>query len=71
MEHQNIFIQHTQTALQTGTFSKLTLSNPRSKSAGLRNVYGRLIVLKAAPHLSCTLRYQTRDETKNYALTEI
>ena len=57
-------------ALQDGTFVKLTLSAPRTRSEGLRNVYGRLVELREGPRVSMTWRYATRDETKNVPVAE-
>jgi len=60
-----------QQVTQDGTLSKLTLSKPRTKQAELRNIYARLIELKRGTVLSCTLRYQTRDETLNLPLADV
>ena len=57
-------------ALQNGTFVKLTLSAPRIRGKGLRNVYGRLVELREGPRVSMTWRYATRDETKNVPIAE-
>lgn len=48
------------------TFVKITLSRGRGDS-GLRNVYGRLVELKAGTMVSFTLRYANRDMTRNEA----
>lgn len=48
-----------------GTFVKLTLSRPRQRKGGLRNVYARLVDLKAGRAVSFTLRYATKDVTRN------
>lgn len=69
MEAKTSFLDHFTTALAEQTLSKLTLSKPCSSQAELNNVYGRLVMIKEEPHLSCTLRYATRDETKNFPLT--
>ena len=45
---------------------KITLSRGRGGS-GLRNVYGRLVELKAGTAVSFTLRYANRDVTRNEA----
>ena len=52
------------------TFVKLTLSKPRERSAELRNVYGRLVDLRAGRLLSLTLRHATRDTTRNVSFQE-
>ena len=46
------------------TFVKITLSRGRGESV-LRNVYGRLVELKAGTMVSFTLRYANRDVTRN------
>lgn len=48
---------------------KLTLSKPRIKSADWKNIFARFVEIKGEQMLSCTLRYQTRDETKNFSPT--
>ena len=65
-----VFLEALRTCLEEGTFVKLTLSKAVPKTAELRNVYGRLILLGGQPHLSFTYRYATRDETHNFTLTE-
>ncbi len=51
------------------TFIKLTLSRPKQVS-DLQNIYARLIEIKNKPKISFTFRYKTRDEVKNYDITE-
>ncbi len=50
---------------------KLTLSKPRDKSAELRNVYARIIEVKAGNVVSFTLRFGNRDVTRNHATNEV
>jgi SAM-dependent methyltransferase len=57
-------------ALRDGTFVKITLSRHRGPEPELRNVYGRIVELRAGPHLSLVHRYATRDVTKNRPLAE-
>lgn len=64
------FLDHLSQALNGQQLSKLTLSKNRSAQSDLKNVYARLVMIKEEPHLSCTLRFVTRDETKNFPLTE-
>lgn len=64
------FLDHLSESAAKGTFVKLTLSKPASKSSELHNVYARLVDIKGQPHLSFTLRYARRDETKNYLPAE-
>lgn len=66
MEAKETFLQHLQRSLSQGTFVKLTLSKPGGADKSFKNVYARLIELKGAPQVSFTLRYSTRDITKNH-----
>ncbi len=54
--------------LSKNSFVKLTLSKRRQKGSEWENVFARIIEIKGEKKLSCTLRYKTRDETKNYPL---
>jgi SAM-dependent methyltransferase len=60
------FLEKLHASLREGSFVKLTLSDPRAAEADLRNVYGRLVVIRDRPQLSLVSRFATRDETKNY-----
>lgn len=64
------FIGCLKEALEKGSFVKLTLSKTYKKDADLKNVYIRLIELKGEQTLSFLYRYQTNDQTKNYAFSE-
>lgn len=64
------FWSHFEEALQAGTFVKLTMSKPVRKQEDWRNVFARHIELKGAPHLSCVLRYERRDDTHNFPVEE-
>ena len=66
MEAQATFLEALREAMEGQQFQKLTLSKPRSRQADWTNVYARPVLLKDAYHLSCTLRFKTRDETKNF-----
>jgi protein-L-isoaspartate O-methyltransferase len=68
MEAIPAFLAKVTAALTQGTLSKITLSKPRSRSAEWRNLYGRLVLIKGEQQLSCTLKYNTRDETRNFSL---
>src|SRR6188768_701429 len=57
-------------SLDDGTFVKLTLSKPRERKSDLRNVYGRIVDLRAGRMFSITLRHATRDTTRNVAFAE-
>lgn len=70
MEAIETFLGHLSQALNSQQLSKLTLSKNRSAQSDLKNVYARLVLIKEEPHLSCTLRFATRDETKNFHLTQ-
>ena len=58
-------------AITHGTLAKLTLGKPRpAADPTLRNVFARLVTLKAGPHLTLVYRHATRDITKNIPATE-
>ncbi len=62
------FLEKLRTSLSDNIFVKLTLSRRRGTSA-LRNVYARIVELKAGWALSFTLREATRDVTRNESFT--
>jgi len=64
------FLELLAAGLRDGTFVKITLSRYRGPEAGLRNLYARMVELRAGPHLSLIYRYATRDVTKNRPLAE-
>ena len=51
-------------------FVKIILSKPSNKSSDLKNIYVRKIQLKSKDALSCTFRYSTNDQVKNYSISE-
>lgn len=58
-------------SLQSGTFVKATLSRPgKDAPPGLRNIFLRPVVLRGAPAIAWTLRYERRDEVKNLSPDE-
>lgn len=57
-------------SLKQGTFARLVLSAPVAAGDTPQKILGRFIMLKGVPHLSLTLRYPTRDVTKNVPLAE-
>lgn len=62
------FLEKLKAALDDETFVKLTLSEPADRD--LRNVYGRLVELRDGLHVQLVYRHQTRDVTKNVALSD-
>ena len=58
------FLEKLRTSLAGDTFVKLTLSRRRNPG-DLRNVYVRIVDLKAGRAVSLTLRFARRDETRN------
>lgn len=70
MEPKPAFLQELRDSLSDGTFVKLTLSKPGGKEEPIKNVYARLIELSGEEVLSFTLRYTTKDETKNHPIPE-
>ncbi len=69
MEHSILhFLQIFETTFENQQFEKLTFSKPRvaAKTAALRNVYARGVLLRGAWQIQLTYRYETRDEFKNF-----
>lgn len=64
------FIEKLQTSIEEDRFVKLTLSKPGGADKSLKNVYARLVEIKDQPMLSFTLRYPTKDITKNFSIAE-
>jgi Methyltransferase domain len=69
MTARDRLIERLRIALDDATFVKLTLSAPRDRG-GLRNVYARIVELKAGRFVSLTLRHPTRDTTRNVTAEE-
>lgn len=61
-----IFLEQLQTAFQENTLVKLTLSKTTKAAGDLKNLYAKKAIIRKIPMLSFTLRYETRDETKNF-----
>jgi hypothetical protein len=57
-------------AVTSGKLVKLTLGKSRSPDPTLKNLFVRLVDLKAGPHLSFVWRHDTRDITKNHPIAE-
>lgn len=70
MEAASQFLEQARLAFEEGNFVKMTLSKPGSAANDLRNAYVRPVQLKGKATLSFVLRYPTRDETKNYSISE-
>lgn len=64
------FIGQIEQSIQKDTFVKLTLSKIVGEPDGLKNIYVRQIDLKGMAHLSLTMRFATKDEVKNYPVSE-
>jgi uncharacterized lipoprotein YbaY len=62
------FVRHVSESLGDGSFVRLVLSRCIDLADAPEKVIGRLVELKAGPHLSLTFRYPTRDITKNVTL---
>lgn len=67
---QQQFIEQLSRSIQDDTFVQLTLSKAGGKDKSLKNVYARLIELKSNPVITFTLRYPTKDITKNHSVEE-
>lgn len=59
-----------QSAVNDGSFVRLTLGSPRGTDATLRQLIVRPVNLKAGPRLALVWRHVTRDLTKNLTLGE-
>lgn len=57
-------------SLAQGSFARLVLSAPVTTETTPERILGRFIMLRGSPKLSLTLRYATRDETKNLPVSE-
>jgi len=57
-------------SLTEETFARLVLSGPHATEDGPQKILGRCVALKGVPHLSLTLRFATRDLTKNLPIGE-
>lgn len=57
-------------SLERGNFVRLVLSAPVSPDTGPKKILGRAVKLKGTMRLSLTLRFPTRDETKNLPVGE-
>jgi len=60
------FVEIVTDHINQGSLVRLTLSKTKLKSADLKNVYVRPVLIKNQPHFSFTYRYQTRDVVKNF-----
>lgn len=67
IQQKGSFIELISQMIDQQEFVKLTLSKPAKRDGSFpQNIYGRLVKLKKGLALSCTLRYETEDVTKNY-----
>jgi Methyltransferase domain len=64
------FVEKLRTALQNHAFVKLTLSEPQDTDETLKNVYGRLVELRAGPHVQFVYRHARKDVTKNVPVAQ-
>lgn len=62
------FVRHATESLSDRSFVRLVLSRSVDPIDAPEKVIGRLVELKAGPHLSLTFRYRTHDTTKNVPL---
>ena len=64
------FLEKLRQSLDNQTFVKLTLSKASGSDKSFRNVYGRPVLIKEETQLGFTLRYESRDITKNFNFDE-
>ena len=62
----NNFLQLLLNSVNKQTFIKITLGNKKEKSADLRNVFVKPVLVKNVIKLSFVYRYPTKDITKNF-----
>lgn len=60
------FLQQLFTSMQNQTLIKITLGNRRVKSAELKNIFIKPVLIKNAVKLSFVYRFPTKDITKNF-----
>ncbi len=64
------FIQLLVKSIEKQLFIKITLGNKREKSADLKNVFVKPVLIKTVTKLSFIYRYPTKDITKNFDVKE-
>lgn len=64
------FIEKLKLAIENESFIKLSLGNYKGNEPSLKNIYAKLVLIKRDVKISFTLRYQTRDITKNMSIDE-
>ncbi len=64
------FLTAFSTSLAEDTFVRLVLSGPRAGGERPERVLGRLVAIRKLPHLSLTLRFPTKDVTRNLTAAE-
>lgn len=71
-DHEPIatFLSRFAECIDDGTFTRLTLSQPVPGGTRPERVLGRLVDLHGKPHLSLTLRHQSKDITRNIPASE-
>lgn len=66
------FLERLEAAVRDGSLTRLILTSPRAGApAGLQRVHARLVELRGATVLSCTWRFERRDETRNVAAGDV
>ena len=65
------FLQHVQASFDDLSFVRLTLSSPAPGATGDERVRGRLVELKAGPHLSLTIEAARRVRVENLPLSAV
>jgi hypothetical protein len=64
------FMDRVTASLEDGTFVQVTVSGSIKSDSTPEKVIARNIDLKGVSHLSLTFRYATRDETKNFPISQ-
>ncbi len=70
MTTQEEFLDHVKRSLEEDRFIKLSLGNYKGSEIDLKNIYIKPVLIKRELKLSFVYRYQRRDITKNYTVSE-
>ena len=65
-----VFLQEIISAIENQSFIKISIGNKREKSADLKNVFIKPVLLKNVVKLSFVYRFPTKDITKNFDVKE-
>lgn len=67
---KHLFLTHIAKHIEAGSLHKITLSKYVGATLGLQNLYIRVVQIKQSSKLSFLYRYDTKDITQNYTISE-